>query len=680
MPPAVEMAPEAPQTTANFVAQIREQPTFSDRHQIAQVPAEQLPLSEWQSGGFPSTPKTPEAPAAEAPAEETSPGESPLRLQADRQTFDIEEQIVTASGDVQVQFADALLSSNQLWVNLLNRVARADEDVVYRRGEQLILGDQAIYNLTQGTGSILAARGTLLLTETTDDFAVLPSDVAVATPLENTLQPEGTVSQVTSPGGLVLGTDSRPLEGGEGGNVRRLRFESDQIDFDEDSWVAEGVRLTNDPFSPPEIEFRSSRATLRPLSPDEDELILENGRVVFDQAFSLPLLQSRFILQRGALNTDDLNPLPTGIGIDGRDRSGLFIEREFTVDTNGPFRLSIVPQFLVERWLGESGANIGDLANFGLVTRLAGPVGPRTSVRAVASLSGLDLSNFNDRLRASVRAEQRVGNHRLNLEYTYRDRLFNGSLGFQDVQTSFGAVLLSPPGLVIGNTQITLSYQLAAQYVSATTDRPELFTPGDPNQLANLFRFQGSAALGRRFRLWQGKGLPPTREEGLRYSPRPVVPYIDLIAGLRGVATYYTSDDFQESLTASVGTEVLLGHFSRPFFDYTRLNLTYSRAFEGGGSSPFLFDRNIDTNVLSAGIVQQIYGPFRIGVQTAFNLDTGQEIDTNLIFEYSRRAYGIVFQYNPVQTSGFLGIRLSDFDWSGRTNRFDRQVEGGVVR
>ena len=607
----------------------------------------------------------------------------PLYLNADFQTFDPQQQIIRAEGAVRVQFSDAQLEANRLWVNLLNRFARAEGDVLYTRRDQVLAGDEVTYNISQGSGSLTGASGTLVLNQLEEDFAVpLPNDVAALgrPSLQDRARGEASISQVTSPGGLVLSTDPRrPIEGGEGGQVRRLRFEADRLDFNADGWEAEQLRLTNDPFSPPEIEFRSNRATLTPLNEIEDELFLDNGRVVFDQGLSVPIFRERFILRRGQLDTNDLNPLPTGIGTDGRDRDGVFVERAFSVDTDSPFRLSIAPQFYIERWLNESGGDISEPSNFGLTADLSGAIGPRTTVRATASLPGLDLENFENRLRASVRGQRAIGNHLLNLEYSYRDRLFNGSLGFQDVQNTIGAVLLSP-NFVLGDTDINLTYQLAAQYVSATTDRPDLFDSSDPNRLAKLFRFQGSAALSRRFRLWQGEGLPPTATEGLRYTPRPVVPFFDAVVGLRGVATYYTSDDSQGTLTASAGIEGQFGHFSRPFFDYTRFNLTYSRSFVGGANSPFLFDRDVDRVTLSAGIIQQIYGPFRVGIQTAYNLDSGDEIDTDLLFEYSRRAYGLVFRYNPVQATGFLGFRLSDFDWSGQPADFTRRVEGGVVR
>ena len=46
--------------------------------------------------------------------------------------------------------------------------------------------------------------------------------------------------------------------------------------------------------------------------------------------------------------------------------------------------------------------------------------------------------------RGNLRLRQSVGTHTLAAEYSYRDRLFNGSLGFQTVNSSLGVVLTSP--------------------------------------------------------------------------------------------------------------------------------------------------------------------------------------------------------------------------------------------
>lgn len=632
---------------------------------------------------------SPSAPPLSAPLEGESPldpaapltaeAASALILRADRQIYDPEQQTVIATGNVLVQLGDAQILAERLWINLVDRYVRAEGNVFFSRNQQILEGDAVTYNLLQGAGTLHNARGELVLSTLAEDFAsAFPGDGTVGVTDPQRPIP-GSISGVTSPGGLGLSTAAdQTLFGGESGTVRRLRFESEDIAFDATGWYVENLRLTNDPFSPPELELRSTRARLRPLNQDEDELVIENPRLVFDQALTIPLWRSRFILQRGTLPPDAFNPLPTGIGIDGRDRGGLFIEREFALTGVGPLQLTVSPQVYISRWLGESNFNLTDPANFGVVARLNGSLGPRTSVRGFFSLSGLDFANFSDRLRASFRTQQMVGTHRLSLEYSYRDRLFNGSLGFQDVQNSVG-LLLESPNIVLGDSQINLRYQLAGQYVTANSDDPRFIGPGSDPALASLFRFQAAADVSRRFLLWQGQPLPSTPTEGLRYSPRPLTPFLALNTGLRGVATYYTSNDVQESLEARVSLSGQVGYLRRNTFDYTAFNLGFSRGIIAGDTSPFLFDRVIDQNVLSGGIIQQIYGPVLAGFQTSINVDSGREIETTFILEYRRRSYGLEFRYSPRQDTGFLGFRLSDFNWTGRTAPFD-SVDSGTVR
>ena len=155
-------------------------------------------------------------------------------------------------------------------------------------------------------------------------------------------------------------------------------------------------------------------------------------------------------------------------------------------------------------------------------------------------------------MRASLRAQQLVGTHTLALEYTYRDRLFNGSLGFQTVQSSIGAVLLSPR-IILGKSGIELTYQAGFQYVNADTDRLDLLSPNRTNNRISLGRFESTVQLARGFTLWQGTALPPTPAEGLRYSPVPLTPYLGLSLALRGVASAYTSGDTQQNLIGIIG-------------------------------------------------------------------------------------------------------------------------------
>jgi hypothetical protein len=309
----------------------------------------------------------------------------------------------------------------------------------------------------------------------------------------------------------------------------------------------------------------------------------------------------------------------------------------------------------------------------------------RNAITGSVVLTSLDFSDLEENLRGSLRFQQLVGTrlpHTLALEASYRDRLYNGTLGYQDVQSSVGGILSSPT-IPLGNTGINLSYQAGYQYVNANTDRLELLDPVRENDRVYLSRFQGSVALNRGFLLWQGKGLPATADRGLKYTPIPVVPYLAAYAGVTGTSSFYSNGDNQSTLIGTVGLEGQIGYFSRPFLDYTRVNVSYSDGIRSG-ISPFLFDRAADTRVLGFGLTQQLYGPLRLGFQTSLNLDNNETLSTDYVLEYSRRTYGVVLRYNPELEIGSISLRISDFNWTGGGDPFSttgvRPVVGGVKK
>lgn len=161
------------------------------------------------------------------------------------------------------------------------------------------------------------------------------------------------------------------------------------------------------------------------------------------------------------------------------------------------------------------------------------------------------------------------------------------------------------------------------------------------------------------------------------------MPYLNFSTALRGVYSNYTSGDVQQNLFAVAGLAGQFGHFSRNFLDYTAFSVSYSQAI-GSGASPFLFDRVVDTRVVSLSFIQQLYGPFRVGFTTAISLNTTDPISTDYFLEYSRRTYGVILRYNPVLEIGSITLRISDFNWNGTADPFSgtgvTPVEGGVTR
>lgn len=606
-----------------------------------------------------------------------------VEISANTQEYDEDTSVVTARGDVVVRFNRGVLTANRVQVNVEERIAVAEGEVALRRGDQVLRGSRFEYFFVQDRGVIFNASGEVYQPTLARDFSpTLPTDVSapqtfaadslsdrlVATqPLED-VRPEGDVA-IGIGAGRTLGNVIPEV----GGTINRLRFRADRAEFAGDVVEATDVRITNDPFSPPELEVRADTATFRRLDPLRDEITTSNSRIVFDQDTSVPIFQDRIVLDRR-----ERDPGIIAIGFDGDERGGLFLERTFEVYQDRRFRFRLTPQYFLQEALFDQGPV--DSGVVGLQADLDGNLSPRTQLEVEGEFIGFEFDELDEDFRGSIRLRQDLGPlerpHTLNLEYSYRDRLFNGSLGFQTVRSNLGAVVTSPV-YELGDTGFSWSYQGGIAAINAESDRDDLLD-NDGDDRLRLTRLQGAASLGRGFLLWEGEGLPPTEEEGLRYSPEPVVPFLRLVTGFTGVASFYSSGDTQESLSFTVGVEGQVGNFSRQFFDYTGFSLRYSQGIRIG-RSPFEFDRFVDLQRVELGIIQQIYGPLRAGIRTEFDLDEGEEIETDYILEYVRRSYNIRLRVNPQRELGALSIEINGFNWSGSAEPFaevDTVIQG----
>ncbi|MGB2925508.1 MAG: DUF3769 domain-containing protein [Limnothrix sp.] len=627
-----------------------------------------------------------------------------LEIIGDRQEYDQPAQVVTATGNVTVRFDDSVLTADQVDVSLTSKLVIANGNVTLRRGQQILYGQRFDYFFVQNRGFIRQARGEVAQNAFQQDA----DQLAVNNPFSNITDPAILLNErllLAQPATDIRGTEDginftigsdRNLPGRnlsqQSNSISRVRFYAEEVEFIGDRWEAKDVRLTNDPFNPPELQVIASTATFNRIDEFTNELVTTDTRLVIDDNISLPIYPRTY-----RFSSSDDNSLFSAfsIGYDGDERGGLYIQRPITLFRNAKGRWTVTPQYLVQKAffpetpLSEADDEADSFVSpsaFAFTTEFKYDFSPRSLVVARASLPSLNLEGVEDRLKVNLRVEQRLGQlnnpFRLSQEFNYRDRLFNGSLGFQRVKSSIGLVLRSPVYL-FGNSGFSLNYQASLQNINADTDRLDLLSAdaGGRGEV-NLTRYQGAVNLNHGITLWSGKALPATREQGLRYSPRPIVPYVSLGTGIRGVASGYSSGDRQLSLNGTIGIQGQVGHFARKSFDYTGFNISYGQTIVGD-ISPFFFDRIADQRVLSFGLTQHIYGPFRIGFQTSQNVETKQAISTDYFIEYSRRTHSLLLRYNPVLELGSINFKISDFNWSGSTDPFVndeiRPVVDGVV-
>jgi Protein of unknown function (DUF3769)/LptA/(LptD N-terminal domain) LPS transport protein len=602
-----------------------------------------------------------------------------VELRAEEQSYDSKEQIVTASGNVRVRFRNALLKADQVTVDIQSRKAVATGNVLIKRGEQVLRGDKFDYDFGNDKGEVTSASGDVYQPTLERDI-----DIANNKPKPTALPPSGSrfpevsladklerdqpVSKIEQRGstGAVIGTDRdiefQPPKPPPATTITRLRYRADKLEFDGKLLTASGVRVTNDPFSPPELEVRADRATFKNIGPGQDQINTSNGRVTIEQNVNIPLVVAQFGLGKSALETN-----PFGVGFDNDERGGLFFERNFKLVDEDKVLWTLTPQYFAQRVIAQD--KLTSLDSIGVKTALTANLAPGTVFEAKAALTSLEPSVLGNNLRSSLSLTQDLdlptGKHKVVADSAYRERQFNGTLGFQDVQSSVGIGITSPQ-IALGDTGIKFDYNAGFRLLNATTDRTGL---GASDGRVNLGRFQMAANLNRSWRLWEGIGPDPNERSTYNYSPVPVVPYLQINTGINAKVGSYANGESQSLYGYGVSLQGQIGHFTAPVFDYTGFNVGYSQGFLSG-SSPFLFDRFQDTRVITAGINQQLFGPLKAGIQTSINIDTNRPISTDYYLEYSRRTFNIVVRYNPVLSLGSIGFRINDLDWRGQADPF----------
>ncbi|NJL53232.1 MAG: DUF3769 domain-containing protein [Hydrococcus sp. SU_1_0] len=249
-----------------------------------------------------------------------------------------------------MRFAQSVMTSDRLEINLADRIAVAQGNVVLKRGEQVLRGEKFEYYLVADRGIIVNAGGEIYqpsLKQDTDlEQRLAPESTILDRALSDRLLTEQPLTNVTGTTGLdatigsTRGSDLLQTDNSSSGTINRLRFQADRVDFEADTWSAKNLRLTNDPFSPPELELRAETATFQRLDTLRNKLSTTKSLVVIDDSFSIPLLASGFVF--------DGRPSQPGLfnlGFDGEERGGLYIERTWRITNGETFNWEITPQY-----------------------------------------------------------------------------------------------------------------------------------------------------------------------------------------------------------------------------------------------------------------------------------------------------------------------------------------------
>ena len=648
-----------------------------------------------------------------------------LTVRADRQYADLQQNRLVAEGNVWLQLAGGDLAAERVTYEQATGLLTVVGAVRFQRGSQYIQASALRYNLATGEGEIEDAYGVFDFDHHIADLdfrgwqgqSTSQSEAGGANvvpwaevPPMASANPEGAgpidqrVHGISPKTGLRLeyrltltdrdqvgGTrEDNDIEGGEDpvlpaafgilgesrglsldqGEINRWRFQAKILFLTPDGWTSPLVVLTNDPLTPPQVVLEGRDSEVRER-PSDGSLILTSAtnRALLDGRLPVPL--------PGRINLN--NRLLWALLTDETRRDGFYIERSLAPRSFLGGELTLRPQFMVERALsgeietdpaGPRSAEADPISVggfFGLDAHYHRPIGSQGQLQLRTDFSTLAPRHLTEQMRAEANLQHPLtlpllGETKANLNAAYQLSVWNGSLGEQGVYTAFGGFLEKdvrlPPWKSLRNR---LFWRLGLQNINTT-----VFDTQDLS--GKTWRASGYARLTSTLPIWQGETLKdPT--EALRYVPRPIRPETSLTSFLIGHSASYGDHSGQRYYTLGMVSNMTMGHFSRPYFDYTKLSV--------GGSasiveeiSRFSFDRAVDLGLLHVSLTQQLAGPLVLAASASYNVDGGSEnygnrVDSIVELKLQRRAYSAGLFYSPERRLGGLQIRINSFDWEG---------------
>ena len=460
------------------------------------------------------------------------------------------------------------------------------------------------------------------------------------------------------------------------GTISRWRVQARQMAFTPTTITADRMAFSNDPFTPAQSWLDSENVVATLLPNGDTEIRTGRNHLVLDERLPIPLTRKTVIKKKQEVNNRWV------LGFDKTDRNGYFLGYNTPVQIGSSGVLTIQPQFLMQRAINGStdsyplpGQSVdapgvsqptkaGDL--FGLQAKL------EKQILGFNSDATLEMSTFNpDNVANGTRSWgdfnrlvslPLLGESKWRLFGAYRYRTWNGTLGEQDVYSAYGTSLEQTGVLPTWG-------KLSGNYLWRTGVGNFQGNDFVSNNLADFWRFSGIGSVNLNYPLWVGRSAPLTASGAYASTDQPIIPGLWLRANVLGTFAYYGNGTNQNTIGLSGGPTLTLGHFVKPFFDYTELAITGGGTLRQG-ASPFSFDRAVDLSTLGIGLTQQIAGPLVFSGGVGINVDPnsgtyGGVTNSYLELRWQRRSYQIGVYYSPYDGLGGVRVKLNDFNFKG---------------
>ncbi len=589
-----------------------------------------------------------------------------LKIFADKQ-YDYNQNIYVAKGNAKAIINGGVLRADLMKYDSLSNTLIAEGNVRFKRGGQYFRGESFKYDLLKKEGKIEDSYGILDLNNVIEDLK-LNSKIGksiIQNSSANNLKKnrkidfsdgiQFAIGNIKVPVNQITRTDKVI------GLINNWRFKSKHILIEENGWKSEKMIFTNDPFDPIQISFEAFDVTARE---ENDEMVITSSKnyLNFQGIAKIPIGQKRFGGERKKKSRFELI-------FDSIDRDGLvLIRRNDSIRLNEKIDIDLQPQFLIQRALkGETNS----YENNNNKIKFSDLIGAKLNIDAYSKnwkyKSNTDFSTLNiDRLFDGLRHSSTLKRELkspilnevdLNIFTAYRFRAWNGTIGETEIKSAYGGFLNKGNEFDLGPIKNRLNFRIGL----ANYEAEKLFS----NASTSLWRSSLFASLDSDYYLWQSDEENLESKSTSLLSPVLIKPELIVRTKINSAYFNYEDGSNQAFVKLSAGPELRLGNLKRNFLDYTKISIMPGIKIKSG-NSPFKFDNAIDLRTINLALIQQLYGPFILSLESNINVDTESDnyreyFGTKLGLLVHKRAYEFGLYYHPNENAGGVYFRLNGF-------------------
>ncbi len=466
--------------------------------------------------------------------------------------------------------------------------------------------------------------------------------------------------------------------------INRSRFVSKKIEINNNTWYAKELRLTNDPFSYPQLIINNKDFKLFDKN-DETRIKTKWSSLTFENKLTVPIGPRNLNLDREYSRW--------GLGYDKNKYDGIYLYRNFNpinLYKKNNTQINLITKFNIQRAIEGKTKSFSAkeepvLANkieqdakfldfLGIDSVLTSSFGQWDYILK-AETNSIDLDKIDKIVEGETYLSKNIHTKKqdnysktddISLFGIYRKKAKNGSLGEILVNSAYGATYdlkkINLNSNVTTENDISIGY---GRYESASTK--------DHNSLLANDRLNLSLKQKKEYSIWKPRSTETLTKE-YKYTPNIINQGLYWV--IEGNLDFFRYEDGskQDLFLIKTGPKLILGEFKNNFFDYTELSI-YPRFKFNDGKSPFLFDQVVDTKVIEIGLKQRIYKPFALKFSGEINLEDNISDDEKLInptieLSWNRRAYNVSLNYNFDTEIGGLFFNIYSFDFNGLGDKF----------